>query len=177
MKQFKLSKGLNLPILGAPRQEISGSDPVKRVGIIGDDYIGLKPSIVVSEGESVGPGSPVMFDKNMPDALIVSPISGKVVEINRGARRKLVSIVIEADENAGDSVDFSEVGDASTREGLVSVFVLQVCGPRLERGLIQKCPIQTANPVQSMSQRWIPNHWPLILRSQLAKTLLPLKRV
>ena len=119
MKQFKLSKGLNLPILGAPRQEISGSDPVKRVGIIGDDYIGLKPSIVVSEGESVGPGSPVMFDKNMPNALIVSPISGKVVEINRGARRKLVSIVIEADENAGDAVDFSEVGDASTREGLV----------------------------------------------------------
>ena len=119
MKQFKLSKGLNLPILGAPRQEISGSDPVKRVGIIGDDYIGLKPGIVVSEGESVGPGSPVMFDKNMPNALIVSPISGKVVEINRGARRKLVSIVIEADENAGDAVDFSEVGDASTREGLV----------------------------------------------------------
>ncbi|MEP3846629.1 MAG: Na(+)-translocating NADH-quinone reductase subunit A [Paracoccaceae bacterium] len=119
MKQFKLSKGLNLPILGAPRQEISGSDPVKRVGIIGDDYIGLKPSIVVSKGESVGPGSPVMFDKNMPNALIVSPIAGKVVEINRGARRKLISIVIEADENAGDAVDFSKVGDASTREGLV----------------------------------------------------------
>ncbi|MEO9517894.1 MAG: Na(+)-translocating NADH-quinone reductase subunit A [Paracoccaceae bacterium] len=119
MKQFKLSKGLNLPILGAPRQEISGSDPVKRVGIIGEDYIGLKPSIVVSEGESVGPGSPVMFDKNMPNALIVSPIAGKVVEINRGARRKLISIVIEADENAGDAIDFSNVGDASTREGLV----------------------------------------------------------
>jgi Na+-transporting NADH:ubiquinone oxidoreductase subunit A len=85
---------------------------------MGDDYIDLKPRIVVAEGDVVTPGTPVMFDKNMPEAQIVSPVAGKVRAINRGARRKLISVEIDVDETAGAPVDFSDVGNASTREGL-----------------------------------------------------------
>ncbi len=119
MKKIKLRKGLNLPISGAPRPQVEISKPVKSVGIVGADYINLKPTILVSEGDSVVPGTPIMFDKNVPEAQIVSPISGKVSKINRGARRKLISIVIEADDASGDAIDFSNVGDVATREGLV----------------------------------------------------------
>lgn len=118
MKQFKLRKGLDLPITGAPRQAIDSSPEVRTVGILGDDYIGLKPRITVEEGATVVPGSPLMFDKNMPDALVVSPVAGRVRAINRGARRKLISIEIDIDKSGGDSVDFSADGDANTREGL-----------------------------------------------------------
>ncbi|TNF19349.1 MAG: Na(+)-translocating NADH-quinone reductase subunit A [Rhodobacteraceae bacterium] len=119
MKRFSLRKGLNVPISGAPRPEIGKAGAVRTVGILGDDYQGLKPRIVVSEGDVVGPGTPVMFDKNMPEAQIVSPVAGTVKAINRGARRKLISIEIEVQEGAAPAVDFSEVGDVSTREGLV----------------------------------------------------------
>lgn len=119
MKNVKLRKGLNLPITGAPRQDVEQSKPVKRVAVVGADYINLKPTIVVSEGDAVVSGTALMFDKNVPEAQIVSPISGKVSKINRGARRKLISIVIEADDANDDAVDFSNVGDVATREGLV----------------------------------------------------------
>lgn len=119
MRHFKLRKGLELPISGGPRQEISPSPKVSTVGILGDDYIDLKPRIIVEEGDSVVAGTPVMFDKNMPDAMIVSPVAGRVRAINRGARRKLISIEIDVDADGGAPMDFSAIGDASTREGLV----------------------------------------------------------
>lgn len=118
MRRFSLRKGLNVPIDGAPRQEISDGAALRSVGLIGDDYVGLKPRIAVEEGDKVGPGSPVLFDKDMPEAQIVSPVSGVVKAINRGARRKLISVEITVGDGA-DPVDFSNVGDASTREGLV----------------------------------------------------------
>lgn len=119
MKRYKLRKGLDLRITGVPRPEIQPSKQVQTVGILGADYIDLKPRIVVAEGDTVVAGTPVMFDKNMPEALVVSPVAGKIRAINRGARRKLVSIEIDVDATAGEPVDFSEVGDISTRGGLV----------------------------------------------------------
>ncbi|MEX0284795.1 MAG: Na(+)-translocating NADH-quinone reductase subunit A [Paracoccaceae bacterium] len=117
MKRFSLRKGLNVPISGAPRAEIAEGAPVRTVGIIGDDYVGLKPRIAVSEGDPVGPGTPILFDKDTPDAMVVSPVSGVVKAINRGARRKLISVEIEVGDGA-EAVDFSAVGDIATREGL-----------------------------------------------------------
>ncbi|MEM6667080.1 MAG: hypothetical protein AAF638_11825 [Pseudomonadota bacterium] len=110
---------MDLPILGAPKPGIQDAPAPRFVGLLGDDYINLKPRIVVEEGDAVQVGSPVMFDKDMPEAQIVSPVAGRVRAINRGARRKLVSVVIDADDTAGPPVDFSDVGDVETREGLV----------------------------------------------------------
>ncbi|GGG63195.1 Na(+)-translocating NADH-quinone reductase subunit A [Salipiger pallidus] len=119
MKRFTLRKGLNLPIEGAPAPDVGDATQVGTVGILGADYIGLKPRIQVEEGDVIARGAPVLFDKDMPEALIVSPVSGRIKAINRGARRKLISIEIEVDDSAAAPVDFSAVGDVSTREGLV----------------------------------------------------------
>ncbi|MDB6177564.1 Na(+)-translocating NADH-quinone reductase subunit A [Paracoccus sp. Z330] len=118
MKHFKLRKGLDLPISGAPRQTIDSAPAVRTVGILGDDYLGLKPRIAVEEGDTVVAGTPLMFDKNMPEAQIVSPVAGRVRAINRGARRKLVSIEIDVDDTGNPPVDFSAVGDTDSAEGL-----------------------------------------------------------
>ena len=117
MKRFSLRKGLDIPISGAPRPEVVDGPDTRAVAVLGDDYIELKPRIVVSEGDPVVAGSPLMFDKDLPEAQIVSPISGVVKAINRGARRKLISIEIVAQPGA-DPVIFSDIGDASTRKGL-----------------------------------------------------------
>lgn len=118
MKRFELRKGLDLPISGAARQEVDTSRSVSSVAILGDDYLGLKPRILVEEGDLVVPGSPVMYDKSCPEAQIVSPVAGRVSAINRGARRRLVSIVIDVDEQAGAPVDFSAIGNDSSAEGI-----------------------------------------------------------
>ncbi|MEM6941021.1 MAG: Na(+)-translocating NADH-quinone reductase subunit A [Pseudomonadota bacterium] len=119
MKRIELRKGLDLPILGAPDGAIGDAPSIRSVGVLGDDYIDLKPRLTVAEGDVVVAGTPLMHDKNMPEALIVSPAAGKVRAINRGARRKLISVVIDIDPEAGEPVDFSDVGDVATREGLV----------------------------------------------------------
>ncbi len=118
LKRFPLRKGLDVPITGAPRAEIEPAPPVRTCAVLGADYIGLKSRILVAEGDAVGAGSPLMIDKANPQAQIVSPVSGRVKAINRGHRRKLISIEIEAGEGA-EAVDFSSVGDADTRAGLV----------------------------------------------------------
>lgn len=120
MQRIKLNRGLDLPIKGAPEQTISDGQPVRFAAVIGDDYIGLKPRILVSEGDKVGAGDPVLENKEVPDALIVSPVSGTVESINRGHRRKLISVVIKIDEKAAKPVSFSRKGNIKTEEGLVT---------------------------------------------------------
>ncbi|MEM9583983.1 MAG: Na(+)-translocating NADH-quinone reductase subunit A [Pseudomonadota bacterium] len=119
MTQIKLRKGLDLPISGAPRMEIGRSNTVNSVGLVGADYIDLKPSVKVAEGDPVVAGTPIMTDKRMPEVNIVSPVAGRVRVINRGARRKLVSIVIDIDETGGPPIDFGQIGTPTERDGIV----------------------------------------------------------
>lgn len=119
MQSFKLKKGFDLPVSGDPRQEIAEERKTKKAAVLAADYIGLKPRLVVQEGDVVGVGSPIFFHKDMPEAMITSPVTGRVSAVNRGARRVLISVEIEVDEAAAEAVDFSGVGDASSASGLV----------------------------------------------------------
>ncbi|WBU63916.1 Na(+)-translocating NADH-quinone reductase subunit A [Paracoccus aerodenitrificans] len=118
MQQFKLRKGLDLPVLGAPGPGIEDGPAVTVVAILGEDYIGLKPRLSVEEGDVIAAGAPVMTHKDLPEVQIVSPVSGRVRAINRGERRRLISVEIERDENAAAPLDFSDVGNVNTAEGL-----------------------------------------------------------
>ncbi|MEP0235427.1 Na(+)-translocating NADH-quinone reductase subunit A [Roseibium sp.] len=119
MQSFKLKKGLDLPVLGAPVQEIRPGQEVRTAAVIAADYIGLKPRLLVQEGDVVGCGAPLLFHKDTAEVLVTSPVGGRVKAVNRGARRVLISVEIEIDESAAEAVDFSDVGDVSTPEGLV----------------------------------------------------------
>jgi len=94
---IKIKKGLTLPINGQPDQKISKGNPVRRVAIIGPDYIGMRPDFVVSIGDRVKLGQLLFTDKKMPLIRYISPGSGTVTGINRGEKRAFLSIVIELD--------------------------------------------------------------------------------
>lgn len=92
---IKISKGLDLPIAGVPVQQISTGASVKTVAILGTDFIGMKPSMVVQVGDKVSKGQPLFEDKKTPGVIFTSPVSGIVREINRGDKRVFQSIVID----------------------------------------------------------------------------------
>lgn len=97
---FKIKKGLVLPIAGVPAQHVSTGASVRHVAIVGDDYLGMRPSMLVQEGDRVIKGQALFEDKKNPGVMFTAPASGTVVAINRGERRVLQSVVIriEGDE-------------------------------------------------------------------------------
>ena len=102
--RIKIKKGLDVPLAGAPQQIIEPAVPVSCVALIGADYIDMKPSMLVEEGDRVKLGQPLFEDKRNPGVLFTAPAAGTVTAINRGARRVLQSVVIEVDGD--DAVDF-----------------------------------------------------------------------
>tara|TARA_Y100001960_G_scaffold14602_1_gene13286 strand:+ start:209 stop:1561 length:1353 start_codon:yes stop_codon:yes gene_type:complete len=92
---IKIKKGLNIPINGKPTEEINDSKKSRSVAILGDDYIGMKPSMLVEEGDEVKLGQVLFEDKKNPGVIFTSPAGGKIESINRGDRRALQSVVIE----------------------------------------------------------------------------------
>lgn len=106
---IKIKKGLDLPISGAPSQTISEGNKVTQVAILGDDYVGMKPTMKVQEGDQVACGQVIFTDKKTPGVVFTSPASGKVVAINRGSKRKLLSVVIEI--SGDEQVEFAKFSD------------------------------------------------------------------
>ena len=92
-----ISKGLDLPIAGAPDKRVVDGPVVNTVALIGDDYIGMKPTMHVAEGDQVKLGQLLFEDKKTAGVKFTAPAAGKVVAVNRGAKRKFESVVIEVD--------------------------------------------------------------------------------
>ena len=92
-----ISKGLDLPIAGAPDKRVVDGPVVNQVALVADDYIGMKPTMHVAEGDRVKLGQLLFEDKKTAGVKFTSPAAGKVVAVNRGAKRKFESVVIEVD--------------------------------------------------------------------------------
>ncbi len=125
-KLHKIRKGLNLPISGEPNQKILAGREVSSVALLGRDYIGMKPTMLVNEGESVKLGQALFEDKKNPGVVFTSPASGEVVSINRGSKRAFKSIIIRC-SSSSDEVEFSPVSSedlaASNRDRIKKLLV------------------------------------------------------
>ena len=106
---IRIKKGLDIPIYGTPAEDIVDSKKSRSVAVLGNDYVGMKPTMLVEEGDSVSLGQPLFEDKKNPGVLITLPAGGKIEAINRGDRRALQSIVIEveAEEKAEEFKSFT----------------------------------------------------------------------
>lgn len=97
MKVIKLTKGLDIPLEGAAAQEVKSLSRPAVYSIVPDHFAGIKPKMLVKEGEVVKAGTALFCDKTFAEMLFASPVSGRVVAIVRGDRRKVMQIDIEAD--------------------------------------------------------------------------------
>ena len=100
----KLKKGLDIRIQGRPSRILAGEVDSGLYAVKPVDFPGLTPKLNVKPGDLVSAGSPLFHDKIRPEILFTSPVSGRVVSVNRGDRRKLLEVVVE---KAGDEyIDF-----------------------------------------------------------------------
>lgn len=92
---FKITKGLDLPISGAPNQVIEDAPVARSVAVIGPDYHGMKPTMMVQVGDKVKKGQLLFTDKKTEGVKYTAPSAGVVAAINRGEKRVLQSVVID----------------------------------------------------------------------------------
>ena len=114
-KHIKINKGLDLHPGGKPEQVIHDGPDIQHVALIGRDYNGLKPRLLVSEGEEVVHGQPLFIDKRDPDVSYCSPGQGIVSAINRGPRRVLDSVVIRLKASGLENVRFEPLSGGQSK--------------------------------------------------------------
>ncbi|MCX2680381.1 Na(+)-translocating NADH-quinone reductase subunit A [Galbibacter sp. EGI 63066] len=94
---IKIRKGLNIKLKGEAEKIISDAPRSKNFAIKPTDFHGVIPKMVVKEGESVKAGDTIFYSKYSDKVKFVSPVSGTLKEIKRGAKRRILEVIIEAD--------------------------------------------------------------------------------
>lgn len=97
MQTIKLKRGLDIPFEGRAAEALGSVRRPEVFHIVPDHFAGITPKLDVKVGDAVKAGSPLFHDKVFEEMLFTSPVSGKVVDIVRGERRKVMSIDIQAD--------------------------------------------------------------------------------
>tara|TARA_R110002050_G_scaffold78064_5_gene166684 strand:- start:10093 stop:11454 length:1362 start_codon:yes stop_codon:yes gene_type:complete len=148
-KQVKLKKGFDIRLIGKAEKKVGDYQPVKTFAIKPTDFIGMqRPKVLVKEGDTVKAGTPILIDKKLEKVKYVAPVSGEIVEIKRGDKRKLLEIKILADGEINfenfDKLTSSEIKSAS-RESIIDKLTVSGVWPQI----IQRPYGIVANPEDS----------------------------
>ena len=122
-KYVKIKKGLNIKLAGEAAKSISNLPLPEIFGVKPTDFAGVTPKLLMKEGDEVQAGSPLFYAKNNEDIKFCSPVSGEVIEIVRGEKRKILEIRILPDKEL-KYLSFARA-DPSTlsREGVIETLL------------------------------------------------------
>ena len=96
-KRIKLRKGLNVNLKGHSEAKTLLLDTAEEYALKPEDFVGMVPKVVVREGDTVKAGDALFVNKNYPDVMFASPVSGTVTAVVRGERRKVLCVKVKAD--------------------------------------------------------------------------------
>ena len=99
-------KGYDLPLAGSPSNVLQSLSFPRKINLVPSDFPGIKPKLLVKEGDSLIKGQPVYFDKNNPNIMFTTFFSGNVNKIIYGPRRSILKINISTVNN-NDQIPFS----------------------------------------------------------------------
>lgn len=112
---IRLRRGLDINLAGRAEKTIVALKPDGTFALRPDSFEGIKPKVLVKEGDKVKAGEALFINKAYPNVKFSSPVSGTVSLVERGDRRKLLSVRIEADKEQ-EFIDFG-VKDIATLSG------------------------------------------------------------
>jgi Na+-transporting NADH:ubiquinone oxidoreductase subunit A len=96
---IKLRKGLDINLKGKAVKEKHSVRDTGNYALVPDDFVGVTPKVIVHEGDKVRAGDALFVNKQYPSVKFASPVSGVVTAVQRGERRKVLSIQLQADAN------------------------------------------------------------------------------
>jgi Na+-transporting NADH:ubiquinone oxidoreductase subunit A len=94
---YRIKRGLDIPLLGEAEKVVRQAEPARYYGVKPIDFHYMRTKLLAKEGDRVKAGSPLFFNKLQPDVKFPSPVSGTVTTVNRGERRMILEVVVEAD--------------------------------------------------------------------------------
>lgn len=104
---IKLRKGLDINLKGKAEKVVLPEVKCLKYGLVPGDFVGMVPKVVVHEGDRVKAGDALFVNKKQTDVRFASPVSGVVSAVVRGERRKVLYVVVDADEEQ-QYVDFGK---------------------------------------------------------------------
>ena len=113
---IRIRKGANIHLKGESEKILSDAANSETFALKPDNFFGIIPRLIVKEGDKIAKGAPVFHSKKDPRILFTSPVSGTVKEVIRGAKRKILKIVIE--EQEGDVVTHKITSKPLTRKNI-----------------------------------------------------------
>jgi Na+-transporting NADH:ubiquinone oxidoreductase subunit A len=154
MTTHKIKKGLDLPLAGRAEFVLADATEPTEVGLETAEFVGIKPKVLVKEGDSVQTGQPIFLNKLDRDIVWSSPVTGKVKSVEFGERRYLRRVVIENDAaRSGGTDSFVDLpvatGDreGGDREGVVKAIKGAGLWPLLRQRPLGKMPMGDTVPV------------------------------
>jgi len=118
-----ITKGHDLKLKGAPKKVLKTMPCPDKIRVIPDDFPGVKPKLTIKVDDHVKIGDQLFFDKNNPSVNFCSHVSGKILEIKLGERRKVEYIEISCDNNDYSYDKSSISSDSYTREEIIDLLL------------------------------------------------------
>lgn len=132
-KIITLRKGLDINLAGAASKQLSALPMASEYGLSPLDFEGVTPKLLVKVGDEVKAGTPLFFNKADERILFTSPVSGVVSAINRGEKRKVLSVTVTpAEKQTYEEFPKLDAKKAS-REEMVEVLLKSGLWPMIQQ--------------------------------------------
>ena len=122
-KIIKLRKGLDIKLQGKPQPVLAEVKAAQVYALTPADFEGVTPKMLVKEGDKVKAGSPLFFNKYDERVIFTSPVSGTVQAVNRGEKRRILTVTVAADATQEyEQIAVPDLASAG-REDIVAVLL------------------------------------------------------
>ncbi|TXD51031.1 MULTISPECIES: Na(+)-translocating NADH-quinone reductase subunit A [unclassified Polaribacter] len=166
-KDIRIKKGLDIKLVGEAEKNTTNSPLSSVYAVKPEDFHGITPKLVAKEGAEVKAGDTLFYSKSDERILFLSPVSGKVMEVVRGARRKVLAVKIAADTKQVHKDFGTKDADVMSAEEVKNYLFTSGCWP-----FIKQRPYDVvANPNQAPKAIFISGHVSAPLAADLEYTL------
>jgi Na+-transporting NADH:ubiquinone oxidoreductase subunit A len=166
-KDIRIKKGLDIKLVGVAEKNTTNSSQSSVYAVRPEDFHGIIPKLITKEGAEVKAGEALFHSKSDPRILFSSPVSGKIVAVERGARRKVLAVKIAADtKQVCEDFGIKDANTMSAEEVKNHLFT-SGCWP-----FIKQRPFDVvANPNQAPKAIFVSAHTSAPLAADLEYTL------